>query len=89
MDREQFRDQPIPALCRPPFEDDSGDFIFPPEGHEDEKWWLTEMSLRKEEEKQARAEDIEEGAPSEATNDSDLVDEKRPPRIERLSEITK
>ena len=61
---------------RPPFEDDSGDFIFPPEGHEDEKWWLTEMSLRKEEEKQARARDIEEGAPSEATNDSDLVDEK-------------
>ena len=61
---------------RPPFEDDSGAFIFPPEGHEDEKWWLTEMSLRKEEEKQARAGDIEEGAPSEATNDSDLVDEK-------------
>ena len=61
---------------RPPFQDESGGFIFPPEGHEDEKWWLTEMSLRKEQEKQARAGDLEEGAPSEATNDDDLVSEK-------------
>ena len=41
---------------RPLFEDESGECIFPPEGHPDEKWWLTEMSFRKHQEQQARAE---------------------------------
>ena len=62
---------------RPPFQDESGECIFPPEGDPDEKWWLTEMSLRKEEEQKARADDSEEGAPSDATNEEeDMRDEK-------------
>ena len=61
---------------RPPFEDESGGYIFPPEDHEDGKWWLTEMSLRQEREKQAQAEDLEEGAASDETNEDELVDEK-------------
>ena len=60
---------------RPPFQDENGECIFPPEGHPDEKWWLTEMSLRKQEEQRARAEDIEEGAASD-TNEEDVRDEK-------------
>ena len=54
---------------RPPFQDENGECIFPPEGDPDEKWWLTEMSLRKKEEQKARAEDIEEGAPSDAADE--------------------
>ena len=61
---------------RPLFQDESGECIFPPEGHPDEKWWLTEMSLRKQEEQRARAEDIEEGAASDATDEEDVRDEK-------------
>ena len=61
---------------RPPFQDENGECIFPPEGHPDEKWWLTEMSLRKQEEQRARAEDIEEGAASDATDEEDVRDEK-------------
>ena len=61
---------------RPLFQDESGECIFPPEGHPDEKWWLTEMSLRKQEEQRARAEDIEEGAASDATGEEDVRDEK-------------
>ena len=60
---------------RPPFQDENGECIFPPEGHPDEKWWLTEMSLRKQEEQRARAEDIEEGAASD-TDEEDVRDEK-------------
>lgn len=74
IDRVDERSQRGEA--RPPFQDESGEDIFPPEGHPDEKWWLTEMSLRKQEEQQARAEDIEEGAPSDATEEEDLRDEK-------------
>ena len=59
---------------RPPFQDEIGGCIFPPDGDPDEKWWLTEMSLRKEEEQKARAGDIEEGAPSD--EEEDLRDEK-------------
>lgn len=59
---------------RPPFEDESGGCIFPPDGDPEEKWWLTEMSLRKEEEQKTRVEDIEEGAPSE--DEEDVLDEK-------------
>ena len=62
---------------RPPFQDESGECIFPPEGDPDEKWWLTEMPLRKKEEQKARAENIEEGAPSDTTDEEeDLRDEK-------------
>ena len=61
---------------RPLFQDESGECIFPPEGHPDEKWWLTEMSLRKQEEQRARAEDIEEGPASDATDEEDVRDEK-------------
>ena len=62
---------------RPLFRDENGECIFPPEGHPDEKWWLTEMSLRKQEEQRARAEDIEEGpASDDATDEEDVRDEK-------------
>ena len=62
---------------RPLFQDESGECIFPPEGHPDEKWWLTEMSLRKQEEQRARAEDIEEGpASDDATDEEDVRDDK-------------
>ena len=60
---------------RPLFQDENGECIFPPEGHPDEKWWLTEMSLRKQEEQRARAEDLEEGAVSD-TDEEDVRDEK-------------
>ena len=31
---------------RPAFEDPEDGFIFPPDGHPDERWWLTEVSIR-------------------------------------------
>ena len=62
---------------RPPFQDESGECIFPPEGDPDEKWWLTEMSLRIEKEQKVRTDDVEEGAPSDATDEEeDLREEK-------------
>ncbi len=51
---------------RPTFEDPDGDgFIFPPTGHPDERWWLTEVSIRMEEAKLAQRAD-EDGPPSDS-----------------------
>ena len=41
-------------LPRPPFLDDHGSSIFPAEGESDERWWLTELSRHKEDEKLSR-----------------------------------
>ncbi len=59
------------GAARPAFEDLEGDgYIFPPDGHPDERWWLTEVSIRMEEAKLAQQAD-EDGPPSE-TDDSGL-----------------
>ena len=60
-----------------PFCTEDGHPIFP----EGEKWWLTELSIRKEE--QAAAEADEDGPPSEAEeeqqgDDSDVIDPELP-----------
>ena len=61
---------------RPPFQDSEGGSIFPPEGADDEKWWLTEMSKRKEEERMATRGD-EDGPLSEDDEESDEMEKER------------
>ena len=49
-------------------------FIFPPDDHPDAKWWLTEVSLRMEQEKLAREAD-EDGPPSEEEDSAPCSDD--------------
>ncbi len=58
------------GLERPAFQDlGTGELIFPAEGDEDDQWWLTELSRRKNAERLAREAD-EDGPPeSEAGGD--------------------
>ena len=49
---------------RPDFVAEHGEDIFPPAGSPNEKWWLTELSRRKEEERVARDELLEDGPAS-------------------------
>ena len=53
------------GLDRSPFCDEDGSYIFPPEGDPDEKWYLTDLSRRKEAEELARRADEDGPAPSE------------------------
>ena len=67
------------GLPRPAFLSDNGDPIFPPLGHPDELWWLTELSRRKTEEQMARDELLEEGADEsddEEASEEDIVKDK-------------
>ena len=64
---------------RPKFLAVDGEAIFPPSGHPDELWWLTELSRRKTEERIARDELLEEGADesdNEASSEDDVVKDK-------------
>ena len=64
---------------RPKFIGVDGEQIFPPCGHPDELWWLTELSRRKVEEQIARGELLEEGAgdsDNEESWEDDIVDDK-------------
>ena len=56
---------------RPDFRAGDGADIFPPAGSPNEKWWLTEMSRRIEEERVARDELLEEGPASSEDEFSD------------------
>ena len=56
---------------RPDFVAEDGEDIFPPAGSPNEKWWLTELSRRKEEERVARDELLEEGPASSEDDCSD------------------
>ena len=56
---------------RPDFVAEDGEDIFPPAGGPNEKWWLTELSRRKEEERVARDELLEEGPVSSEDECSD------------------
>ena len=65
---------------RPKFVGDDGEPIFPPSGHPDELWWLTELSRRKTEERMARDELLEEGADEsddDGTSEEDIVKDKK------------
>ena len=65
---------------RPKFIGDDGEPIFPPSGHPDELWWLTELSRRKTEERMARDELLEEGADEsddEEASEEDIVKNKK------------
>ena len=67
------------GLPRPKFLGDDGEPIFPPSGHPDELWWLTELSRRKTEERMARDELLEEGADEsddEEASEEDIVKDK-------------
>ena len=59
---------------RPAFEDPEDGFIFPPTGHPDERWWLTEVSIRMEEAKLAQQAD-EDGPPSDTDESGPDSDE--------------
>ena len=64
---------------RPRFVGADGEPIFPPSGHPDELWWLTELSRRKTEERMARDELLEEGADEsddEEASEEDIVKDK-------------
>ena len=64
---------------RPKFIGDDGEPIFPPSGHPDELWWLTELSRRKTEERMARDELLEEGADEsdQEVSEEDIVKDKK------------
>jgi len=65
---------------RPKFLGDDREPIFPPSGHPDELWWLTELSRRKTEERMARDELLEEGADesdNEEVSEDDIVKDKK------------
>ena len=64
---------------RPKFIGDDGEPIFPPSGHPDEFWWLTELSKRKTEERMARDELLEEGADEseQEVSEEDIVKDKK------------
>ncbi len=61
---------------RPAFLGEDGREIFPLEGDPDEKWWLTELSRRKEEERLAREELLEDGPGSSEEECSDAERKK-------------
>ena len=61
------------GLPKPPFEDENGDSIFPPEGHEDALWYLTDLSRTKREEELARQAD--EDGPGE--DEPELSDDSK------------
>ena len=63
--------------ARPNFEDENGGFIFPPEGHEDEKWWLTELSLTNLAKQREDDGVLEDGAPSDMDDEDGLVDDMK------------
>ena len=68
------------GLPRPNFVGVDGDPIFPPSGHPDELWWLTELSRRKTEERIARDELLEEGeveSDIDDISDDDIVNVKK------------
>ena len=58
---------------RPEFIGDDGEPIFPP----DERWWMTELSVRKVEQRLAREELLEDG-PAESEEDELSSDEPKP-----------
>ena len=67
------------GLPAPPFLAEDGSAIFPPEGSEDELWWLTDVK-RKEEDKKSLDKADEDGPPSsESDVQDDGADEQQKP----------
>ena len=68
------------GVSRPEFVADDGSQIFPPEGDPDERWWLTELSGRKEGQRIDQEQLLEEGGHEQGfssdSGESDSVNKK-------------
>ena len=72
---------------RPAFCDEGGGFIFPPEDDLEHKWWLTDISRRKEDEAMAKRAD-EDGPPSSEESGDEHDEELGKKDEEKKDELT-